>query len=404
MQETQRVSRDRSIARAAANERHSQGKRHPSGKGTRSRGRTGSVGARARYSRGGYSIQKQRSINFAGKRGRLRRFSAAQIIVLGLAVIVAIVLVVALVTGVKSCVASRATTLDSSLSQDTAEALQTRLDQDEKIAAIANNAAAYPESLIKLALAEPTAVDFVYNYPTADTSTNAAYTGTLTAGTVPIIYTYNPSWGYLTYANQPLAVTGSGPTTLAMALYSLTQDAQKTIGDIATQAASAGAASGDAFSSDALFTSVAPELGLSATSLLKSSEDAVAAAQEEAQTAASETASSSDTTSGDGSSDTATSEATSSDATATSTGEIDALLQEEVNELLAALNAGNVVAIQTPSSSALGSARWVLAVAAKSDGSVVIHDPLSAINTARAWDPGTILQDAASAFVLKKAE
>ena len=83
---------------------------------------------------------------------------------------------------------------------------------------------AYPESLIGLLERNPETEDFVLNYPfreekdydLSDTSRDS----------VPLFLQWDSRWGYEKYGSDMIAITGCGPTCLAMAGYYLTGDAE----------------------------------------------------------------------------------------------------------------------------------------------------------------------------------
>lgn len=80
----------------------------------------------------------------------------------------------------------------------------------------------YPKDLIELLDGNPETKDFVLNYPfRKDISLElSAYK----EDTVPLFLQWDPMWGYEEYGSSYLAVTGCGPTCLAMVGYSLTGD------------------------------------------------------------------------------------------------------------------------------------------------------------------------------------
>ena len=80
----------------------------------------------------------------------------------------------------------------------------------------------YPKDLIALLETSPEARDFVLDYPDReDTKPDlSGYKRT----TVPLFLQWDPMWGYEKYGSGYLAVTGCGPTCLAMAGYYLTGD------------------------------------------------------------------------------------------------------------------------------------------------------------------------------------
>ena len=93
----------------------------------------------------------------------------------------------------------------------------------------------YPKSLIQLLERNPETKDFVLEYPfREDGEINlSAYED---SDTVPLFLQWDPMWGYETYGSDFIAITGCGPTCLAMAGYYLTGDEgmnPKTVADFA---------------------------------------------------------------------------------------------------------------------------------------------------------------------------
>ena len=83
----------------------------------------------------------------------------------------------------------------------------------------------YPKSLIELLERNPETKDFVLNYPFRQ---EEAYdlSGTDRDGGVPLFLQWDSRWGYTTYGSDMMAITGCGPTCLAMVGYYLTGDAE----------------------------------------------------------------------------------------------------------------------------------------------------------------------------------
>lgn len=80
--------------------------------------------------------------------------------------------------------------------------------------------AQYPKSLIELLERNPETEDFVLNYPLREAS--AADLSGFGRESVPLFLQWDPMWGYEKYGSDFLAVTGCGPSCLAMAGYYLT--------------------------------------------------------------------------------------------------------------------------------------------------------------------------------------
>jgi hypothetical protein len=80
----------------------------------------------------------------------------------------------------------------------------------------------YPKSLISLLDRNPETKDFVLNYPFREEE-DYDLAG-LDCSTVPLFLQWDKRWGYEKYGSDMIAITGCGPTCLAMAGYYITGD------------------------------------------------------------------------------------------------------------------------------------------------------------------------------------
>ena len=123
----------------------------------------------------------------------------------------------------------------------------------------------YPRDLIELLENNPETEAFVRQYPfRQETATDI--TG-LDRTAVPLFLQWDPAWGYGRYGSSYLAVTGCGPTCLAMAGYYLTGDPSMTPDRIADFAEENGYYEPGYGSSWTLISEGAQKLGLTATEL-----------------------------------------------------------------------------------------------------------------------------------------
>jgi len=83
----------------------------------------------------------------------------------------------------------------------------------------------YPRSLIQLLDRNPETRDFVLNYPLHE-KTDYDISGVDRSSGVPLFLQWDSRWGYETYGSDMMAITGCGPTCLAMVGYYLTGDAE----------------------------------------------------------------------------------------------------------------------------------------------------------------------------------
>ena len=124
----------------------------------------------------------------------------------------------------------------------------------------------YPQSLIDLYGRNPETRDFVFNYPFREKGNVdlAEYAG---SEAVPLFLQWDPMWGYEKYGSGYIAVTGCGPTCLAMVGYWLTGDENMTPSQIAAFAQKNGYYASGYGSSWTLISEGAEKLGLRATEL-----------------------------------------------------------------------------------------------------------------------------------------
>ena len=218
------------------------------------------------------------------------------------------------------------------------------LDQADLLAQIAETANEYEdERLLTLALNEPSALQFVADYPTSDKS-SSRYEDPLTRGDVPCLYNWDKRWGAVTYGDGPLAVTGSGPTTLAMAYMGLTGKADFTPTEIAQQASKANYFGNDSGTKGELFVKLPETMGL-------------------------------------------ISEAFEPDA-----------------DNFYIIGENTVLAVEVNAGTLTDQAHWVLVVNINSDGSVTVFDPTSTTVSARPWDMNTIADGSTSFYSISASE
>ena len=261
-----------------------------------------------------------------------------------LLLLIVVVVVVVLIVGVSSCVrrnheASTQTVeeskpkneQDARVAAGVSAAMTSKfteaLDSADVLATIAQNANQYEdERLLDLALNEPTSRNFIAAYPSSDKSSRPC-DGNVKRGEVPCLYNWDDHWGAVTYGNGPLAVTGSGPTVLAMAYMGLTGKTDFSPTEIAQQASKGNFADGDSGTKGEMFPKLASSMGL--------------------------TSNESDST---------------SDAMTLSLGD------------------NTVVAAEVKAGTLTDTAHWVLIVNMNEDGSVTVFDPTSTYVSSRPWD------------------
>lgn len=123
----------------------------------------------------------------------------------------------------------------------------------------------YPQAIIDLLERNPETEDFVFRYPfrKKETVDLSGYS----RDTVPLFLQWDTMWGYQKYGSSCLAVTGCGPTCLAMVGYYLTGDENMTPGQVAKFAEENGYYASGYGSSWTLISEGAGKLGLEAAEL-----------------------------------------------------------------------------------------------------------------------------------------
>lgn len=110
-------------------------------------------------------------------------------------------------------------------------------DEDARRQAIlSDTGGTWPESLRELLERHPDALAFVEGYPDHKDDTPAETIGDVVQGQFPLLLQWDPRWGYVRYGDDLLAVTGCGPTCLAMAAAGLTGDDTITPAAVAEEA------------------------------------------------------------------------------------------------------------------------------------------------------------------------
>ncbi len=320
----------------------------------RARGRGGRKVMNSLGSSGqGYPL-RSRNINFQGRRGGFSP-SRQTIILAAIAVLLLIILVVGISSCVRGCSSDQSSnsgaevnSVDSRVAagvdEDLTNQLAGALNRGEKIQQIAANANKYTDSqLIELALAQDDAVDFVASYPDASHEATS-YTDTVTKGTVPDLYCWDSRWGAVDYAGHALAVSGSGPTSLAMAYMSLAGNADQTPATIATLVQNANLATGDSFMDASFVEKNLADLGLSAKSYTTSADN-----------------------------------------------------------INVAVDANSYALIEVMANTLTDKAHWVLAVSENQDGTVYIKDPTSPEASSHAWSTSTLASSATHVYAITAA-
>lgn len=101
--------------------------------------------------------------------------------------------------------------------------LQKQYGGDERFKDMLQNYSKYPEELLELAIRNKDAFPFVYRYPirkkiVLDEPLHE------NVSEIPALYQWDERWGYASYGDGLMALTGCGPTALSMVLSYLKED------------------------------------------------------------------------------------------------------------------------------------------------------------------------------------
>lgn len=127
----------------------------------------------------------------------------------------------------------------------------------------------YPEGLKRLLESNPEARSFVMDYPSKkDSHPVIDLSGEVTKGTIPLFLQWDERWGYETYGDGLLALTGCGPTCLSMVRCGLSGDTDWNPYQVAQLAQRQGYYEPGAGSSWTLMSEGAESLGLMASEVV----------------------------------------------------------------------------------------------------------------------------------------
>ena len=125
----------------------------------------------------------------------------------------------------------------------------------------------YPEKLIAAYLNNPEMEDFITGYPEAVADTAQGLTTEETSQRFPLLLQWDRRWGYSSYGESIIGLSGCGPTCLSMVLVTLRKDASMTPDQVAGFSEDQGYYVSGSGTSWSLMTKGAAALGLTAREL-----------------------------------------------------------------------------------------------------------------------------------------
>lgn len=103
-----------------------------------------------------------------------------------------------------------------------------------EVQTILDNRDEYPEEILNMLASNGETLNFVLNYPEKKgTHCEVEILNDFEYGTIPQLFQWDERWGYQNYGSAVIAVTGCGPTALAMVAAGLTGDASITPAKVA---------------------------------------------------------------------------------------------------------------------------------------------------------------------------
>lgn len=97
---------------------------------------------------------------------------------------------------------------------------------DSEIQSIVNNSKKIPEELIRMAVMRPETISYVAGYPTRKINEPINIESYYKKGEIPLFEQFDKQWGYDSYGDSTIAISGCGPTSLAMVIVGLTGNAE----------------------------------------------------------------------------------------------------------------------------------------------------------------------------------
>ncbi|MCD7751976.1 MAG: C39 family peptidase [Lachnospiraceae bacterium] len=159
-------------------------------------------------------------------------------------------------------------------SSECIEALAALAEQYPEFEEIYENWEEYPMVLLIALCNNPEMIDFALGYPDADTETAGELTEAEVGSDFPYYLQWDSRWGYLSYGETNIGLSGCGPTCLSMVIVNLTGNAEASPAAVAEYAMEHGyyiSGSGTAWS---LMTTGAAHFGITGTALSSSISEA----------------------------------------------------------------------------------------------------------------------------------
>ena len=146
--------------------------------------------------------------------------------------------------------------------------LQALASSDERYQTILDQAEEYPDNVLRMVCQNEETLNFAVDYPEKKDSEPASTVGDVTKGVVPLLIQWDRRWGYALYGSSTIvAVSGCGPTCIAMVACGLTGRNDITPAKVASYSANNGFLTESRDTSWDLMTYGAEEYGITGTEL-----------------------------------------------------------------------------------------------------------------------------------------
>ena len=146
--------------------------------------------------------------------------------------------------------------------------LQSLADSDERYRQILDREEEYPDNVLRMVCQNEETLNFAVDYPEKKDSEPASTVGDVTKGVVPLLIQWDRRWGYALYGSSTIvAVSGCGPTCIAMVACGLTGRNDITPAKVASYSANNGFLTESRDTSWDLMTYGAEEYGITGTEL-----------------------------------------------------------------------------------------------------------------------------------------
>lgn len=174
------------------------------------------------------------------------------------------IIVIALATGT-TAIKFLAAQFDDSFETDQMSAED--MEKTDTYKEIFENRALYPKTMLEALEKNPEIQDFVKNYPDSEPVVQGGISDEEKAAEHPLFLQWDARWGYVSYGDDNIGLSGCGPACLSMVIFSLTRNESATPDAIAGYSMDMGYYEYGAGTSWNLMTDAAAQYGVMAEGL-----------------------------------------------------------------------------------------------------------------------------------------